>query len=284
MVFGNRIVRAATVLLPALLAGCVSTTDIADDLGDAMAGQNDPGVVRDGGPAYLIMADTLVQGSPDDPGAHFAAARLYSSYASGFVEEPERRRRLSERALGYASRGLCLRHDTLCGARDMRFQEFRAAVEAAIDDQDSSRGLYRFANTWAGWIQARADDYGALADLPSVQLAFRHVLEYAPAIDHGNAHVYLGVLLSQRPEALGGEPEQGRAHFERAIEISEGRNLMAKVLYAEHYARLVFDRELHDRLIEEVLAADVEAGDLTLANALAQERARALRTSADEFF
>lgn len=276
--------RVTTAIGGVLLAGCVSTADIADDLGDAMAAQNDPGIIRDGGPAYLIMADTLVRNDPDDADAHFAASRLYSAYAGAFIDEPERRRRLSQRAVDYAGRGLCLRHETLCGAHTMRHQNFRTAVEDTIDDERSSRHLYRFASAWAGWIQSRSEDYGALTALPSVEFAFRHVLEYTPRIDHGNAHVYLGVLLSQRPRALGGQPEAAREHFERAIAISEGRNLMAKVLYAEHYARLVFDRKLHDRLLEEVLAAKPEAGELTLANTLARERARELRSGADDYF
>lgn len=283
----SRSTLSTTVLLTSaslLLAACVSTTRIARDLGDAMAAQNDPDVVRDGGPAYLIMADTLVRGSPDDADAHMAAARLYSTYAGAFVDQPDRRRRLSQRALDYAGRGLCLEHDALCDARDMRFNDFREAVEETIDTAEASRTLYGFASAWAGWIRARSDDYGALTALPSVELAFERVVALSPEIDHGNAHVYLGVLQAQRPRALGGKPESARAHFERAIEISDGRNLMAKTLYAEHYARLVFDRALHDRLIEEVLAAEPEAGALTLANALARERARELRASADDYF
>jgi len=275
---------AMTSVAVLALAGCVSTSDIAADLGDAMAAQSDPGIIRDGGPAYLIMADTLVRGDPDDADAHLAAARLYTVYAGAFVEQPERRRRLSQQALDYAARGLCLRHEPLCGAREMRHQGFRAAVEDTIDDERSSRHLYRFASAWAGWIQARSDDYGALTALPSVEFAFRHVLSLTPRIDHGNAHVYLAVLLSQRPRALGGQPDAAREHFEQAIAISEGRNLMARVLYAEHYARLVFDRELHDRLLEEVLAAEPEAGELTLSNTLARERARELRASASDYF
>ena len=31
---------------------------------------------------------------------------------------------------------------------------------------------------------------------------------------------------------------------------------MAKVIYAEQYAKLVFDKELHDRLLTEVVNAD----------------------------
>ena len=266
------------------IAGCVSPGGIAEDLGSAMAAQRDPGVVRDGGPAYLIMADALVRGAPDDAGSHLVAARLYGAYAGAFVDEPERRLRLSDKALDYAARGLCLRHEALCTAREMRFGPFREAMIAAIDDRGDSEALYRFASAWAGWIQARSDDYAALAQLPKVEAAFERVLELTPQIDHGNAHVYLGVLQSQRPAALGGKPESARDHFERAIEISGGRNLMARTLYAEHYARLVFDRALHDRLLGEVLAAEVEAGDLTLSNALAQERARELLDSGDDYF
>ncbi len=56
--------------------------------------------------------------------------------------------------------------------------------------------------------------------------------------------------------------------------MSDGRNLMAKVLLAEDYARLVFDADLHDRLCREVIDADPVVPGLTLANTLAQEKAR----------
>jgi tetratricopeptide (TPR) repeat protein len=249
-----------------------------------MARQPDPGVVRDGAPAYLIMADTFAERAPGDADTQLAAARLYGAYAGAFVENPERRRRLTQRAWDYAREGTCLRLERVCETIDARFPAFRDAVATEVDDAESARTLYRLAAAWAGWVRARTGDYGALADLPKIEVAFARVLELDPTIDHGNAHVYLGTLLAQRPRALGGQPADARAHFERAIEISDGRNLMAKVLYAEHYARLVFDEALHARLLEEVLAADPEAGDLTLSNALAQRRARALQASADEHF
>jgi len=49
---------------------------------------------------------------------------------------------------------------------------------------------------------------------------------------------------------------------------------MVKVEYARRYARLVFDRPLHDRLLNEVLQAPASEPGLTLNNTLAQ-RARA---------
>ena len=86
------------------------------------------------------------------------------------------------------------------------------------------------------------------------------------------------------PPALGGRPEDGRAHFERAVEITGGRHLLVKVFFAESYARLVYDKELHDRLLRDVLAADVAAPELTLMNAIAQEQARVLLETSDDYF
>ena len=53
---------------------------------------------------------------------------------------------------------------------------------------------------------------------------------------------------------------------------------------AERYARMKFDRPLHDRLLNEVLAADPQAKDYTLSNTLAQRQAHKLLNSADEYF
>ncbi len=110
------------------------------------------------------------------------------------------------------------------------------------------------------------------------------VLELEPDHADGGPHLYLGVLLTQRPAHLGGKVEEARAHFERALELSGGLNLMAKVLYARQYARLVFDRPLHDKLLHEVVTAKSEAPGLTLSNTLAQEQARILLADADDYF
>ena len=56
------------------------------------------------------------------------------------------------------------------------------------------------------------------------------------------------------------------------------------MLYAEKYARLVFDRELHDSLLNEVLAADPDVHGLTLQNTYAQQQAEALLADADDYF
>jgi hypothetical protein len=53
---------------------------------------------------------------------------------------------------------------------------------------------------------------------------------------------------------------------------------------AEYYARLMFEQELHDRLLAEVIAADPVEPGFTLMNVLAQERARQLQASGLDYF
>jgi hypothetical protein len=57
---------------------------------------------------------------------------------------------------------------------------------------------------------------------------------------------------------------------------------MVQVEYARRYARLVLDQPLHDRLLNEVLAADADAPGLTLTNLLAKEEAE--RLLAEDYF
>ena len=110
------------------------------------------------------------------------------------------------------------------------------------------------------------------------------MLALDPRWAEGSAQLYMGGLETILPASMGGKPEKGRMHFERAIEYSDGRFLMAKVIYAEQYAKLVFDKELHDRLLTEVVNADPVALDLTLINRVAQRRAAVLLAESDEYF
>ena len=59
---------------------------------------------------------------------------------------------------------------------------------------------------------------------------------------------------------------------------------MAQVLMAQHYARLVFDRDLHDELLTSVLAQTAEYPGYILSNALARDQAEKLLAESDDFF
>jgi len=113
---------------------------------------------------------------------------------------------------------------------------------------------------------------------------FEQCIKLDENFDDGGSHLYLGVLSTQLPPSLGGKSEKGRAHFERANEISAGKNLMVNVLMAQHYARMVFDQELHDQLLQAVLTEPAEAPGLTLVNTIAKLQASKLLEESVDFF
>lgn len=278
---------AIALLLLALLlipAGCVSriTGRLADGLSGAIADHPDPATVRDGGPAYLLMVDGLLRNDPENANLLRSAAELYATYAEVYVDEPERVQTLTERGLGYGLRAVCASEAGACGLREMEFADFEASLaETGAEDVPS---LYALGAAWAAWIQARRDDWNAIAEISRVEAVMSRVVALDEGYRDGGGHLYLGVLATLVAPALGGRPEEGRAHFERAIELSSDKNLMAKVLFARHYARTVFDRELHDRLLKEVLAADPKAEGFALSNRLAKEEAEGLLAGSEEYF
>ena len=275
-------VACGSVLL--VLTGCagIATHRLADSVAASIRDQNDPATVAEGTPAYLLMIDGMIASRPDDTGLLVAGSRLYGTYAAVFVTDPERARRLARKALDYAMRAICIDHEEFCGAETQPFDRFSALL-ALIDDDDLPT-LYAYGAAWAGWIQLQRGDWSSLVDLPRVKAVMERVIALDDGYDHGMPHVYLGVIDAQIPAALGGHPEEGRAHFEHAIELSGGHNLIAKVEYARSYARLVFDRQLHDRLLKEVLAADPVAPGMTLGNVLAQGQARQLLADSATYF
>lgn len=259
-----------------------ATGRLSEDLSTAIRKQSDAELVREGAPAYLIMIDGLIEGSPESVTLLLSGARLYGAYATLFVDDAARARRLTGQARDYAQRALCLELADVCERVQGPFEPFRKAVDEV--GGDDIHVLYGFAAAWATWIQTRSENWKAIAEVPKVKAAMARVAGHDAAYDRGGAQLYLGVLKTLRPPAYGGDPEAAKRHFERAIQHSDGKNLMAKTLYAREYARLVFDRELHDKLLQEVIEADPEAGTFTLTNVLARRRARQLLDESDEYF
>lgn len=270
-----------------LLSSCASiissvTSDMADNLTNAILNHNDLETVRDGAPAYLLMIDSMIDGDRENTRLLLSGARLYASYTSVFLDDEERAKRLSETSLEYAKAALCQDIDQLCAVLGKKQAAFEAQL--ARTNKADMPVLYGFANSWAGWIQQNASDWNALADLPKLTALFKHCVELDETFDNGGGHLYLAVLSTQLPPSLGGKPEKGRMHFDRARVLSNGQNLMVDVFMAQYYARIIFDKDLHDKLLQSVLANAGDYPGFTLINAYAHQQATKLLAESDEYF
>jgi uncharacterized protein YceK len=282
-----RIAMSAFALALLTLSGCASlvssaTSKMADNITLAIQNQDDAATVRDGAPAYLLMIDGLIEGDPENEDLLLAGSRLYGSYTSAFVDDEARAQRLADKSLGYARRALCLELEGVCAASAQKLNLFEASLDTT--SRSDLKVMFAYAVAWAGWIQVNSSDWNAVADLAKVTSLFERCLGLDETYERGAAHLYLGVIKSLLPAALGGKPELARAHFERARSLSEGENLMVNVLMAKHYARMVYDQELHDQLLIEVQTARADYSGYTLINTLAKREADQLLAESADFF
>ena len=273
--------------LCSVMTGCGSMLSsvnhkLSSSLEAGVVNSADPQMVKSALPAYILMIDGLIENNPHNASLLLSGAKLNSIYASQFVDDQRRRQHLSQKALNYAQSALCAEMSSACDLRKMPFDHLKALV-TGLEHEDFPL-FFTVATSWVSWIQAHSSDWNAVADLARVNLILKHITEHQSDYEQGRAHLYLAVLSSLIPPALGGKPEEAQFHFDKAIELSQGLDLFAKFLYAKHYARLMFDRELHDQLLTEVMDAHPKQPGFTLSNVIAQNLSKQLLADAEEYF
>ncbi len=269
------------------LSGCASlmssaATGLTDNLSAAILNQDDPEIVRMGAPSYLLLLDSFVEGNPDNPDILAATATLYAMYGAIFADDAVRAAKLTSRARRYALRAMCESYSPACGWPDATYDEFVATLEGIGARRAELLYTYGFASL--AFLRAHSSDWNSLAELPQIEALFEHYLSISGDEVNGSVYTFMGILLTLRPPALGGEPERAREFFETAIELSNGHDLSVKVEFARGYAKLLYERELHDQLLNEVLEADPYQDGFVLTNVMAQEEAATLLAEADDYF
>ncbi len=280
--------RALVLALAGILTGgcalliSAAASGLADNLSSAILNQDDPETVRAGAPSYLLLLDSFLEGNPDDPALLTAAATLYATYGSVFADDEKRASRLTTRARTYATKAMCETYSAACDWPGQHYVDFVASLGGISKKQADV--LYTYGFVMLAYLRAHSSDWNSLAELPKVEALFDHYLAITGRDANGAVHIYMGILLTLRGPEIGGKPEEARAHFEKAIALTDGKDLTAKVEFARGYAKLLYNRELHDDLLNDVLQADPYADGFTLGNVMAQDDAALLLAEADEYF
>lgn len=280
----------------AIINACSLSIDaFSNNLDKAIRSSNDPQTIAQALPAYILLIDSLIENDPEDEEALKASANLLNAYSgliaieletdtSGMVSElkTNRLKQLSQKSLDRASAAICQYEERYCGITKAAYSKVIELLKTA--DEDETGYLYSLAQSWTSQLQLNRDDWNMTAKIPHIKLILETVIELDKNWQQGSAYMYLGVLNSLIPSTLGGKPETGKQYFETAIELSNQHNLMAKVLYAEYYARLVFNQQLHDRLLNDVLLAENTVKEFGLMNTLAKMKAVQLTETGKDYF
>ncbi len=278
-------------LLIALPAACVtsktmtvaSTALLLEDVAKASNRQSDLQLIREGMPSYLMLIDGMVEALPDNKQLLITAAQSYASYASAFIQDEDKAYAITlyAKAKTYALRAL--EQNGFKNPLSRPFDDFESGLQKT--EEKDVPYLFWAASCWGSWISLNMRSMEAMAELPRVEAMMKRVLVLDQAFYYGGAHIFMGVLEASKPRIAGGDLNRARDHFLKAIELGNGSFLMAKVYYANYYAKKAFDRELYISTLEDVLEIPVAiVPELTLLNTVAHTKAKKMLDEVDEYF
>jgi hypothetical protein len=260
-----------------------ATATLLEEVARASYRQSDLRILREGMPAYLMLIDGMVQAVPDNEQLLISAAQSYSSFASLFVEDQDKEyaNLLYERGKQYALRSLEMRG-------------FKEPLQRSFDD--FKEGLKRLgkkdvpyifwaATCWVNWIRLNLDSIEAISELPRVESLMKRALELDEGFYYGGPHLFMGIWFASRPKIVGGDLKKAQEHFLKALDLGQGKFLMAYVYYANYYARKMTDKDLFTSTLQKVLETPAETSpDLLLLNTVAKKQAKELLSRVGEYF
>ncbi len=247
-------------------------------------------------PAGLVQVQGLWQVAPDNEDLLLQLASGYAAYALVFLEDEmeaaaddpdeyaRRERRVTRFFLRSRRYGLRL--------VEQQNEGFRAALKGGHSDvraylserdEDDVPALFWTSYAWGAAIGHSLDDIELIADIPTVLTLMERVAELDGSYQGGGVHTFLGSVYAGIGEAVGGDPEKGKRHFEKALRQQRRRDLLALVQYAKTYCVNTQNREKFRALLREVIDAP-DYRENRLVNTAAKRRARRLLAREDELF
>lgn len=254
-------------------------------------------------PDYDLAAQAIPASLKTVEGFHFAdpsneritriLAEGYCQYAVGFIEDLFERAHinddldeadyLAQRATKSYLRCVGYSLELLGDDWQEKFLEPMASVAPLIEAAGSDKrdAMLFLAVGLGGAINLNKDDIAMLEHIPKVKKLLKRVIAIdkdSPPSDPFLAalpHIGLGRIHTSTPPALGGKPELGKKHFEKAFAMTNKRLLLAQVYLARSYAVATQKQSLFRKLLVRVLKTDPAIWpEQRLANEIAHRRAR----------
>lgn len=292
----------------ALASGCNMTqlavetqADVMELAYPAIEEQTDYEFAKAGIPGNLVQLDGLLRVQPDNERLLLMATQGFASYAYGFIEDDMQRAEMagdleaSDQARARAREMYLKARDyglKLLRLMDSDFpeelprdpDELKGVLDRLFTDAEAAPALFWTGNAWGSAINISRDDPVLVADLPFGKVLVQRSVELDERYYHSAGHVFLGVANSALGEAMGGNPEKGREHFEKALALTSKKAMLVQVNYAQAYAVQKNDKELFTKLLNEAVEAPIPEGDLALPNTIAKRRAERLLAQVNTLF
>ncbi len=267
----------------------ISCTNILSNLAGSLYEQKDIQLVEEGAPSYLLLVEALIRNSPNDKDMLVTGIQLFSAYSGAFVDQKERKAIFNEKTMKWtkdllncypAYRKYSSLKEAEKSVRDKAYDDFVKSIT-----KNDVKYLFWAAYSWALNILANVDNPDVFIELPYVKSILKRIYDLDSGFYYGAPHLIEGIFYGAYPEAFGGNLAKAKIEFEKALELSQGKLFMIKLFYADFYYKPQMDREGYEKLLKEVIDADVDRfPENRLMNILAQKDARLKLSKVEEVF
>lgn len=265
----------------------------------ALTGESDPELVRDFFPTALKIYEMMHLQNPEHPGLAIMTGQLYIMYAAAFVQAPAERlpseqfdvqdaeyRRAQVFYVRGANFALKAFEHAYPGFGSAVFSLDEGAREKALSSCVATDGpaLYWAGAGLLGAFSLSPLDSAYLERLPGAVAMLERSAKLAPEFNDGAAWEALAQFYAVAPDSLGGGKDKAVAAFDRAFEISGGKNPSTFVAYARSLCIPTQDSAGFDENIDKALAIDPESDpDNRLALVIARRQALWLKAHKADF-
>ncbi|MGR3177630.1 MAG: TRAP transporter TatT component family protein [Candidatus Anammoxibacter sp.] len=234
--------------------------------------------------ANLKLVEGLIKGDPGNRILLIMVSQGFTGYAMGFVEDkdPQRAKIFYKRARDYGLEVLN-KNRTFKDSINGNFDELAKALKR-LKKKDVP-ALFWTANAWGNLINVSRDSPSALANMGKVELIMKRSIELDESFYYGGGHMFFASFYGGRSEMFGGSPDKAKKHFDRFVQLSNGKFLLGYVLYAQYYAVQMQDSVLFRELLDKVLETPGSVlPEQRLANEIAKVKAKRMLSNIDDYF
>lgn len=292
----------ALLTLVVFSSGCSVERFAANKIGDTLASSgttysadNYPELIGAALPFSLKLMESVLASTPEHRDLLAATSAGFTQYAYAFVQQQadataledtdhawvdwNRARRLYLRARDYGLRGLDVALPGFSG--ELRADHAAAAARASAAEVDL---LYWTAVSWVAAISLGKDDPSLVAELPLVSAMIDRALALDEGWDRGAIHAFLITYTMARPDAGPEAAASARRHYDRAVELSQGKAAGPHVSWAETVCLPREDRACFEQAIAAATKINPDDDPATrLVNIIMQRRAAWLSANLDRW-
>jgi hypothetical protein len=268
------------VLVDAQIKGTREGSGAIDELGDYE-------MARSAVSTGIVQFEGLHGLRPDNEDGYFLLMKGWTGYAYGFAQDDyeealltgnedlidyqkKRAKMAFDRAVFYSLELLQKRADGFAEAKKNE-PALKKWLEEHFTDKEDAEPLFWAGYAWMARVNLMKDESAYIGELYIGTTMMAHSVKLDPTYADYSGSTAMAAYHARTTSA---EPEEAKKLFEMALEKTQRKQLLVHVNYARTYACVTGNKDLYEKLLNEVLNADDPDPKFRLQNVMGKRRAK----------